>query len=247
MRLTVVGCGDAFGGAGRGNACFRLEAGGRVIALDFGATALAAWRKLGFDPCEIDAIVLSHLHGDHFAGVPFLLLCLEFEKRSGKPLLVVGPPGTRAAISKAVEILYPGLAARVWRFEWRVEEVEAGGIVDVCGLKLTTFAMDHGEHVRCLGLRVTDGRRAIAYSGDTAWTDELVALARGADMLVIECFSEAREVPGHLDWPRLRANISRIEAQRVVVTHMSAAMRARSDELVAAGLTPLDDGLVLEV
>jgi len=72
MRLTVVGCGDAFGSGGRGNACFLVESGTVTLALDFGATALVGLRRLGLDPNRLDAVVLSHLHGDHFGGLPFL-------------------------------------------------------------------------------------------------------------------------------------------------------------------------------
>ena len=129
MRVTVIGCGDAFGSAGRGNACFRLDLGGAILAVDFGCTALTGWRAGGFSPDEIDAVAISHLHGDHFGGLPFLLLARQYELASAKPLLIVGPPGTSDALGRAIQALFPG--ERRWRFEWRVEELPAGGSRDL--------------------------------------------------------------------------------------------------------------------
>jgi ribonuclease BN (tRNA processing enzyme) len=104
MRLTIVGSGDAFGSGGRFNTCFMLEAQGRVVLMDFGASSLVALRAQGHDPNRIDAIVLSHLHGDHFGGVPFLLLDAQFLSRRTHPLVIAGPPGTRERIDAAMEV-----------------------------------------------------------------------------------------------------------------------------------------------
>ena len=107
MRLTVVGCGDAFGSGGRSNTCYRLETGGITATLDFGASAPVGLHKLGLSAADIDLIFLSHLHGDHFGGLPFLLLDGQFVDRRAKPLLIVGPPGTRARLDAAMEVLFP--------------------------------------------------------------------------------------------------------------------------------------------
>jgi ribonuclease BN (tRNA processing enzyme) len=68
MKLTIVGCGDAFGSGGRMNTCFWLETAKATLVVDFGASSLVALKKAGLDPNAIDGIVLSHLHGDHSAG-----------------------------------------------------------------------------------------------------------------------------------------------------------------------------------
>ena len=68
MKLTIVGSGDAFGSGGRANTCFWLETAKGTLVVDFGASALPALKARELDPNRIDAIVLSHLHGDHFGG-----------------------------------------------------------------------------------------------------------------------------------------------------------------------------------
>ena len=78
MKLTIVGCGDAFGSGGRYNTCFFLETAKANLLIDCGASALPALKARAIDLNRIDAIVLSHLHGDHYGGLPFLLLDAQF-------------------------------------------------------------------------------------------------------------------------------------------------------------------------
>ena len=73
-RVHILGCGDAFGSGGRNNSGYLVEAGDRLFLLDCGPTTLLAMKRAGFNPRRLDAIFLSHLHGDHCAGVPFFLL-----------------------------------------------------------------------------------------------------------------------------------------------------------------------------
>ena len=95
MRLQFLGSGDAFGSGGRFNTCFHLERRqhGNVL-IDCGASSMVAIRKWDVDPRGISTILVSHLHGDHFGGLPFFVLDGQFRRRE-RPLLVVGPPGTR--------------------------------------------------------------------------------------------------------------------------------------------------------
>jgi ribonuclease BN (tRNA processing enzyme) len=74
MLLQALGCGDAFGSGGRFHTCFHVSA--RVVSflVDCGASALIAMRRFGVDPNTIRTVLISHLHGDHFGGLPFLLL-----------------------------------------------------------------------------------------------------------------------------------------------------------------------------
>src|SRR5918997_634741 len=107
MRLTIVGCGDAFGSGGRFNTCFWLETAKATLLVDCGASSAVALKARGLDHGNIDAIVLSHLHGDHFGALPFLLLDAQLVARRERPLIVAGPPGSRARIEAAMEVFFP--------------------------------------------------------------------------------------------------------------------------------------------
>ncbi len=105
MRLQFVGCGDALGSGGRYNTCFHLT-GDRVNCLiDCGASSLPALKKLGIARDDIDLILITHFHGDHFAGLPFLLLDAQFSRRS-RPLVIAGPEGIEMRLTQIMEALF---------------------------------------------------------------------------------------------------------------------------------------------
>ena len=92
VTVTFAGSGDAFGSGGRFQACIHLQqAGVAPVLLDCGATSLPALRRCGLDPGGIAAVFVSHLHGDHFGGLPFLILDAQFAGRTA-PLVVAGRP-----------------------------------------------------------------------------------------------------------------------------------------------------------
>jgi ribonuclease BN (tRNA processing enzyme) len=246
MRLTVIGSGDAFGSGGRSNTCFWLETAKGTLVVDFGASSLPALKARKLDANAIDAIVLSHLHGDHFGGLPFLLLDYQFLARRERPLLIAGPPGTRARLDAAMEVFFPKSTGTKWRFPWRVEEIALGVKSDVLGHSLLTAEVIHQSGAPSTALRLSDGERTFAYSGDTEWTDALLAIAAEADLFICECYAYAGKLTGHMSWEILKARIKDLKARRLMLTHMNPTMLAHLDEIEAAGVLIAADGLVLE-
>ena len=162
MRLTVMGCGDAFGSGGRFNTCFLLETAKGTLLVDCGASSLVALRAHGVEPNRIDGIVLSHLHGDHFGALPFLLLDAQFLSQRERPLLIAGPPGTRARLDAALEVLFPRSTANKWRFLWKVMEIEVGQPTDVLGHSVTTTEVLHYSGAPSTALRLSDTKALFA-------------------------------------------------------------------------------------
>lgn len=246
MRLTIVGCGDAFGSGGRSNTCFWLETAKATLVVDFGASALPALKALALDPNRIDAIVLSHLHGDHFGGLPFLLLDAQFLARRETPLLIAGPPGTRERLDAALEALFPKSTGSKWRFAWQVEEITPGVMTDVLGHSVVTAEVVHGSGAPSTALRLSDGEKTFAYSGDTEWTDALLPIAKGANLFICECYAFAGKITGHMSWEILKARLADLGAKRIMATHMNPTMLARLDELRAGGVLVAEDRAVID-
>jgi ribonuclease BN (tRNA processing enzyme) len=247
MRLTVIGSGDAFGSGGRFNTCFWLETAKGTLTIDFGASALPALKARGLDPNAIDAIVLSHLHGDHFGGLPFLLLDYQFLARRERPLVIAGPPGTRARLDAALEIFFPKASANKWRFSWTVHEIAVGVESDVLGHLLVTAEVIHQSGAPSTALRLSDGEKTFAYSGDTEWTDALVPIAAGADLLICECYAYASmKNTGHMSWEILKPRLADLNAKRTMLTHMNPSVLAHLDEIEAAGVLIAADGHVFD-
>ena len=247
MKLTIVGSGDAFGSGGRFNTCFMVEAGERTVLLDFGASSLVALRAQTIDPNRIDAIILSHLHGDHFGGLPFLLLDAQFLSRRTHPLVIAGPPGSRQRIDALLEVFFPGSSRTKWDFPWEVVEIAAGEPTDVLGLTITTTQVVHPSGAPSTAMRLADGQSVLAYSGDTEWTEALLRVADGADLFITECYEYARTVAGHISWSILKTRIPDLRARRIMITHMNPSMLAQTGEVAALGLLIAKDGLVVDV
>lgn len=257
MKITIVGCGDAFGSGGRSHTCFRLDAAGRTLLVDFGASTINAWNRAGFATGDIDAVVVSHLHGDHFGGLPFLLLHCNFVERRRKPLTLLGPPGFKARLGMLLEVFFPGMTIVPWTFDWSIKEIIPGHPHEIAGFSLLTLEVDHPSGAPATGIRVNGGGRLFAYSGDTAWTEVLIDLADGADLLLMECFSAGPPIPGHIDWPTLYANRDRLKARRLMLTHMGKSMLTLMGEnegadefrrvLAQQGIGICYDGCVIEL
>jgi ribonuclease BN (tRNA processing enzyme) len=244
LTITFAGSGDAFGSDGRFQACFHLRpVGGSPLLLDCGATSLSALRKLGLDPNELSAVVVSHLHADHFGGLPFLILDGQFSRRT-QPLTVAGPPGTARRLHEAMEVCFPGSAGVRRRFVIDVVELEPGGTTQVAAAEVTAFGADHPSGAPALAPRLTMAGKVVAYTGDTAWTPEIPALAAGADLLIAEAYYYAKPVPYHLRHADLVAHRAELTCRRIVLTHPSADLLSHQGEL-AFGLA--HDGLVIEL
>ncbi len=246
MRLTIAGSGDAFGSGGRLNTCFFLETAKATLLVDCGASALPALKGLNLDPNRIDGIVISHLHGDHFGGLPFLLLDAQFLSRRDRPLLIAGPPGTRARLDALMEAFFPKSTGSKWKFCWDVVEIAIGVESDILGHSLLTAEVIHQSGAPSTALRLSDGNTVFAYSGDTEWTDALLPIARGADLFICECYAYAGKLTGHMTWDILKARLPDLGAKQVMATHMSPSVLSRLDEIKAAGVLIAADGLVIE-
>jgi ribonuclease BN (tRNA processing enzyme) len=246
MKLTIVGSGDAFGSGGRCNTCFWLDTAGGTLLVDFGASAPPVLKMRGLDPNRIDGIVLSHLHGDHFGGLPFLLLDYQFLLRRERPLLIAGPPGTRARVDAALEVFFPKSTGSKWKFAWHVQEIPVGVETDVLGHSVVTAEVIHQSGAPSTALRLSDGETVFAYSGDTEWTDALLAIARDADLFICECYGYAGKLTGHLTWEILQTKLAALGAKRTMLTHMNPSMLAKLDEVRGAGVLLAEDGLKLE-
>jgi len=230
VELQFVGSGDAFGSGGRFQTCLRLSGGGEPVLIDCGASSLIALKRAGIDPGEIGWILLSHLHGDHFGGVPFLILDGQFTRRT-RPLVVAGPPGVSQRVEAAMEAFFPG-STRVGR-RFAVEFVElADNVASTVGpATVTAFAVEHASGAPSYALRVSYGGTVIAYSGDTEWTERLVEAARGADLFVCEAYTFERKIRYHLDYRTLREHLPSLGCRRLILTHMGPDMLGRLGEV----------------
>jgi ribonuclease BN (tRNA processing enzyme) len=241
-RIRFIGSGDSFGNGGRFQTCILVDGVGYRFLLDCGATSLVALKRSGIDPASIDAVLLTHFHGDHCGGVPYLILDGQFARRE-RPLVVAGPPGVRERMTAVFEAALPTSSRTEQRFG--VTYVELGEKATRIGpLEVVALPVAHLPETAPHGLRVRVDDRIVAYSGDTDWCDALPRLADAADLFIAEAYSFEKRIPQHLSHATLLAHRDELRAKRIVLTHAGAETLARHDEL---GWPLADDGTEIEI
>ena len=243
MKLHILGCGDAFGSGGRNQSGYLVEASDRMFLLDCGPTSLLAMKRAKLDPRRLDAIILSHLHGDHFAGIPFFFIEYLYQQPREKPLTIAGPPGTESKVRQLFQLMYGNPTNDRELPPVVFETLHPDQPARVEGVEVLPFRVPHQSHEISLGLKVIyDGKRLL-FSGDSSWTESFIEQARGVDLFLCEC-SFYDERPGmHLNYQVLRANLSRLECKQLLLTHLGDQMLDRRDRLA---VKTVDDGMVIE-
>ncbi len=244
MRVQFVGSGDAFGSGGRSNTCFHVR-GERVnFLIDCGASSLPAMKRLEIARNDIELILITHFHGDHFAGLPFFLLDAQFSRRT-RPLAIAGPAGIEARLIQVMEALFENSSKTRQKFELSVVALKPEETRSFGGVTVRPYPVVHGESGGpFLAYRVEAEGRVIAYSADTEWTDTLIPLARGADLFIAEAYYYDRIVKNHLSLVTLESHLPDIKPKRLILTHMGDDMLARLDTLNHTGA---HDGMTVEL
>jgi ribonuclease BN (tRNA processing enzyme) len=242
IHLRFLGSGDAFGSGGRLQTCLHLQQGDENLLIDCGASSLSAMKRVGLDPSSIDCAVISHLHGDHFGGLPFLILDGQFSKRT-RPLVIAGPSGISDRLMAAMEIFFPGSSNVTRRFPLELIELNECAPTPVGPWSVTPFPVQHSSGAPSYALRVQFGAKILSYSGDTEWADTLVAAAEGADLFICEAYSFEKDIPYHLSYKTLLARRDKLKCKRLVMTHMHQDLLDRLSEVT---IEYANDGQVIQ-
>jgi len=247
MQLTIVGCSDAFGSGGRHHSCYLLGTSKGRLMIECGANSPLALKRSKIPLSSVDAIMISHCHGDHMGGLPFLYLDMLFLEPISKPLTIFGPAGIKQRIREMWESLYPGMLAQFESLDLDYTEFTPGNPREWRGLTFNAFEVDHFSGSPSLALNIHDGEKRFAFSGDSGWCDGVVRAGRGADLYLIECTSYSSKFAMHLDYLTLAQKFGEIGASHYVLTHMSDEMLEARDKIDTARCTPADDGLVISI
>jgi ribonuclease BN (tRNA processing enzyme) len=231
IRIRFLGTGDNFGSGGRFQSCIVVDTGRSSYCIDCGASSLIAMKRAGISSASIDAIVISHLHADHFGGIPFLILDGQLISHREVPLIIAGPPGIRQRVLEALEVFYPGSAGIERKFSIEYRELPEDAITSVGDLAVRPVRVIHGSGAPAYALRLECAGKVIAYSGDTEWTDALKGIADGADLFVCECYFFEKQMKNHLNYRTLMAHRAELRCKRLLITHMSEDVLNRLGEV----------------
>lgn len=222
VRLTVVGCAGSYAGPDSAASCYLLEAdsGGRTyrVLLDIGSGSLGPLHHYA-DPLAIDAVLVSHLHPDHYFDISGHYVLRKYHPAGPQPRIPVwGPAGTAKQVARAYGLPEdPGMSAEFDFYAYDGRSIDIGPFrVDVQQLK---------HPVPAYGMRVECDGRVLTYSGDTGPCEELVELATGSDLLLAEAaFQEGYDNPVdlHLTGKQAGEAAAGSRARLLVLTHIPA-------------------------
>jgi ribonuclease BN (tRNA processing enzyme) len=244
IQVNFLGAGNAFSPEGRAQASYLVRAPESTFLLDCGATILGSIHREGIDPRSIDTIFISHLHGDHFSGLPFLFLELTYENRRSRPLRIAGPPGTEERVRMLFQAMYRESAREPLPFRLEFTEMQPGSDLEFAGVRIRAFRVPHQEHEISLAFHVGLAGGTILYSGDTGWSDDLLRMSKNTDLFVCECTFFETRVSFHLDYPLIHENRGRIGSKRTILTHLGREPLARMNEIE---METAYDGLQIEL
>ena len=244
VRVTVLGSGDAFGSGGRLHSAYLVDAPGATFLVDCGPSVLQAMKRLGRDPEALDFVLLSHLHGDHFAGVPFLFMQYRYDAPRTRPFAVYGPPGTEKRVRTLFSALYDKPSHEAMPFPLRFTELHQDRKQTIGPVTVLPFRVPHAPELTAFGYRITVAGRTIVYSGDSSWTDEFVPRARGADLFICECSTYETRVGIHISYPEIAARAPDLEVRRLLLSHLGREPLRRLGEIE---LECAQDGMTLDL
>jgi ribonuclease BN (tRNA processing enzyme) len=247
MKLTVIGCSDAFGTGGRLQTSFHVAHAGGEFLIDCGATALIGLAREGIDPNRISAIFITHLHGDHFSGLVWWLIHAIHVTKRTEPLLVTGPAGIEERFVAAAEALFPGATTTPRAFELTFQTYRERTPLQVGDVTVTPFEVSHPSGAPPYALRFAVEDKIVTFSGDTEWIESLVDAAHDADLFISECYAYELDARYHLNWRTIQAALPRLNARQVLLTHMGPEMLANCAKIDQPGVQLAEDGLKLTV
>lgn len=248
MKLTVIGCGDAFGSGGRLQTSYFVESASARFLIDCGATTVIGCNRLGIDPNTIPTIFVSHLHGDHFAGLVWWLLHAQHIGKRTEPLSVIGPPGIEARFITAAEALFPGSTGVRRRYDLQFREYEPRERAMAVGpVRVSAYEVKHASGAPPYALRFEFDGQVLSFTGDTEWVDNLVPAGKDADLYIMECYQFDGAPRYHMSWQTIESKLDEIGARRVLLTHMASSMLERRGEISDPRAILAEDGLTVRI
>jgi ribonuclease BN (tRNA processing enzyme) len=244
VKVLFCGTGDAFGSGGRLQSCILVHAPKALFLMDCGATALSGIKQWGFDPSSIRAIFISHLHGDHYAGLPFLIKEAQVTGARKDPLIIAGPQGLEEQVLRLMTLFFPGPEDPRAGF-WPDFQVLIPGIpVELDNILVTAHPAAHSLMTNPLSLRIACCGKMIAYSGDTEWNEFLPLVCKGADLFICETFQYKRVTGNHLDYLTLHSHRHELDCRRIILTHLGETML---DKCCSLEFECARDGMAIEL
>jgi ribonuclease BN (tRNA processing enzyme)/isopentenyl phosphate kinase len=242
LSITFLGKGDAFSSGGFKSSGSLIDLPTKTILLDCGPHTLQALKAFGRETIEIDWILITHFHGDHFGGIPFILLESVFQHYRTKPLTIIGPPGIKSKVDELFSVLYSNEASKPLSFPCIYHEIIPDKSYEENTISIDAYSVNHSPEAQ--GYRIEFKSKVIAYTGDTGWTENLIPLIKDAHLAILECNFFESQFETHLNWQEIQKLIS--YPKKIAIIHFGKEMIRESYSLISDSdvIIPLEGQII---
>lgn len=241
MKLKVLGTGTCVPSLARGSSAYLVSAEGIRILVDVGPAVVRRLLEFGYSVDDIDVLVLTHFHVDHTADLStFLFVCNYDSTPREKPLLIMGGPGIHRFYG-GLRTIYPWVEPKL--YDLAIKSMSTG-VLEIGSLLIETRRVNHNSE--SIGIKISDGKKSITFTGDTDYSRNLVRLAARTDLLIAECAFPEKKVRGHMNLSTLQKVVREAQPGRVLLSHLYPEWENFSGILHAPYLMG-EDGLEVSV
>lgn len=234
LSVTFIGSGDAYASGGRNQTCIAIKTPQCHLLVDCGPTTLAALKRLSIKTEQLDALLLTHGHGDHFAGIPFLLVDMLKSRASTNPFYILCPPHLPKMIQQLNALCYQNAFQKLpFELKWIELQEQPHGLKKF-DLKIIPYAMKHQSNALCLGYQIHLNNKCIAFTGDTGWNENIPLLAHQSDLFITECsYMSAIDAAGkHISYEEIKLYRDKLATRHLILTHMGEDVLTNTDHIV---------------
>jgi len=220
VKVKVLGSGNAFNQAARLNSSYIIDTDDQKILIDCGFTTPLALQQHNIAVNEIDAVLITHYHGDHFAGVSAMLLALKYVSKQAKQLVIAGPGDVKQKVLELMTVLYAGSEGVIDGLDIKYQSI--GKSFKLGETVVNAIPMIHSDESLPHGFVLGFKSLKLGFSGDTCWHIGVEDLIKQSDAIFLECNFAGKIGKGHISVEELEVSqLIQSKKNNIYLTHLS--------------------------
>jgi len=246
LKIITLGSGNAFAHKNSFQSVHYIEINQKKVLFDCGPAILNAAQNAEVDLSNLEYLFISHLHGDHMSGIPFLILSYKYDLQRKKPLKIIGPYGLSEQLDFAIKGSYPGLLSKEENL-FEVIELELNQkFIIYDEIQIKPFKAFHIPNAFCFSLEYQNLK--IVYSGDNELNPAQLKELDNTTVLIHELTTMNSSNGGHTSWNLMKEFLDELESKTkyIILVHTSQDVRDEPNDTFPKNFFRAKDGSIFE-